>query len=443
MIKKFFSFFAFVLLFHSATALSCNGLSGGDLYVCNSISQTTLSQNEKDLLIADILNKNKTTPNFDFVYSWNNNLKIESPSNNKYSSSGTINSAWIEIIALMPSILEDGILLTTNQGSLKTEYDYSYRLPSGTLSGDCKTTYSLRSNIATLNVFLNNHYIGNSKSSQFNIQNTNPNLTFRSELTIQLSYDVARYKRRYYKRYSRCEYRRTETRTDTLKISDSLNAQLYQIEPLSEFEITSIYNNITRGTLQANNFTNLILSFNNSQYRNSKYIYSLNYSLPHYVLTLKAEKVDQTDFSNIFVEKQGNNYSFNVRDSSSCKIKLFTHFSSINRNCNMNFNEIAISIKADKVNYYENSTIRVRITPENYPINITYANQTKIVEGYAEFNATLRANKIFTEVNGKEIAYFVNVIEREKISFLMDISSLSLVGFIFFRFIRAYLGITI
>jgi hypothetical protein len=443
MTKKILSFFALVLLFQSAIALSCNGLEGGDLYVCNSISETSLSQNEKDLLIADILNKNKTTPNFDFVYSWNNNLKIKSPSNNKYYSSGTINSAWIEIIALMPSILENGTLLTTNQGSLKTEHDYSYRLPSGTLSGDCRTTYSLRSNTATLNVFLNNYHIGSSKLSQFSIQNTNPNLTFKSEVTIQLSYNIERYRRRYYKRYSRCEYWRTETRTDTLKISDSLNAQLYKVEPLSEFEITSIYNDITRGKLQATNFTNLILSFNNSYYRNSKYIYSLNYSLPHYVLTLKAEKVDQTDFNNIFVEKQRDSYLFNVRNSSDCKIRLSTHFSSINRNCNMNFNPIEVSIKADKVNYYENSTIRVRITPENHPINLTYANQTKLVEGYAEFNATLQANKIFTEVNGKEIAYFVNVIEREKIDFLMDISALSLFGFIFFRFLKAYLGIAI
>ena len=67
MTKKLFSFFAFVLLFQSAIALSCNGLEGGDLYVCNSISETNLSQTEKDLLIADILNKNKTTPHFDFV----------------------------------------------------------------------------------------------------------------------------------------------------------------------------------------------------------------------------------------------------------------------------------------------------------------------------------------------------------------------------------------
>jgi hypothetical protein len=443
MTRKLFSFFAFVLLFQSAIALNCNGLEGGDLYVCNSIYETSLPQNEKDLLIADILNKNKTVPNFDFVSSWNNNLNIASPSNKQYNSSGTINSAWIEIIALMPSILENGTLFTTNQGSLKTEYAYSYNLPSAKLSGDCKTTYYLKSNAATLNVFLNNHNIGSSKSSQFNIQNTGPNLTFKSEVTIQLSYNVERYRTRYYKRYSRCEYWRTETRTDTLKILDSLNAQLYKVEPLSEFEITSRYNNITRGTLQANNFTNLILSFNNSNYRNSKYIYSLNYSLPHYVLTLQAEKVDQTDSSNIFVERQENSYLFNVIDSSDCKIRLSTHFSSTNRNCNMDFNEIEVSIKADKVNYYENSTIRVRTTPENQPINLTYANQTKLVEGYAEFNATLRANKIFTEINGKEIAYFVNVIEREKIDFLIDLSSLSLVGFIFFRFIRAYLGITI
>lgn len=442
MTKKIISFFALVLLFHSATALSCSGLSGGDLYVCNSILETNLSLQEKDLFISDIFNKNKTSPNFDFVYSWNNNLNINSPSRTPYHSSGTIRSAWVEIIALMPSIIENETLFTTSQGSLKTEYGYSYTLPSGRLSGDCRTDYSLKSNTATLSVFLNEHLVGNSKLSSFNIQNTNPNLTFRSELNIGVEYNVHRYRRVYHRTYSSCRFYRTETRTDTLRISDSLNAILYQNEPFGETEINSVYNDITRGTLKAENFTSLILSFNNSYYKSNRYLYSLNYSLPNYVLTLKAEKINQIRLSNIFIEEQEDLVYFGVRDSSSCNINLRTHFSSINRNCNLDFNPVNISIKAERVNYYENSLIKVNITPDDLVINISYGNQTKLVKGYAEFNATLGDNKIFTEINGREIAYFVNVIERQKVNFLIDISSLYFFGLIFFRFLKAYLLIS-
>ena len=140
--KKQIFLLALVMLLPSAIAFNCNSLSGGDFYVCNSIQNTNLTNYEKDLLISDIFNKNKTYPNFDFVYSWNTNLDISNPSNGKTYSSGTIKNAWIEIIALMPSIIENDILYSSNTGKLRTEYNYQYVLPSGTEYGDCRTDYS-------------------------------------------------------------------------------------------------------------------------------------------------------------------------------------------------------------------------------------------------------------------------------------------------------------
>ena len=132
--REFLALFVFALLLPSAIAFECNSLSGGDLQVCNYIKSTNLSQADQDLLISDIFNKDKITPNFDFVYQWNTNLNIpNSPDGNTYSS-GTINSAWVKIISLMPSIIENNTLYSSNAGKLLTAYNYNYQLPSGTAS---------------------------------------------------------------------------------------------------------------------------------------------------------------------------------------------------------------------------------------------------------------------------------------------------------------------
>ena len=444
MTKKILSFLAFVLLLNSAVALTCNGLSGGDYYVCDSIQKTSLSQQDKDLLISDIFNKNKISPNFDFVYSWNNNISITAPTDNKYYSSGTINNAWIKIIFFSPSILENNTIYLSEQGKVKTEYNYKYTLPSGTEYRDCKTTYSLKKETSALNVYLNDNYIGNSKLSQFSIQNSNIDLTLKSELSVKIDYKVTHYRKKHYNGYSKCVSYSTETRSDSLKISDLYKAKLYKLNPVSDFKIDNNYNNITRGVLTANNFTNLILSFNNSKYQNSKYIYSLNYSLPYYILTIKAEKIDSVKSSNIFVEKKGDSYLFTVKNSSNCKIQLFTHFNSISKDCNYKINETNISINTDKTIYYENETIKVFLEPNNLVINVSYGNVTKQVKNYTEFKAVLNQNKIYSKLNDRETASFVNVLEKENISMFFDLSSLSLVGFIFYRFVKAYyLGLSI
>jgi len=158
--NKIALFMTLVLLLPSAIAFNCNSLSGGDLQVCNSIQSTNLSSLDKDLLISDIFNKNKTTPDFNFIYSWNTNLNILKSPDGRTSSSGTISNAWMKIITLMPSIIENNILYGSKNGKLMTSYNYNVNLPSGTESGDCRTDYYGLSSYANLNVYLNNELIG-------------------------------------------------------------------------------------------------------------------------------------------------------------------------------------------------------------------------------------------------------------------------------------------
>ncbi len=436
--KQIFILLALALLLPSAIAFNCNSLSGGDAYVCNSIQNTNLTQTDKDLLISDIFNKNKTSPDFDFIYSWNTNLNIINSPDDKTYSLGTIKNAWVKIIALMPSIIENNILYSTNTGKLQTEYNYQYVLPSGKESGDCKTSYSLSSNTANLNVYLNNNLIGNQKISSFNIFGDYDNLIFRSELNIQVKYKVKHYKYEWVDGYKKCLFYSSEYRADNLKLDDTFNSKLYKNQINSTFKVINNYDNITRGVLTADNFTNLALSFNNSNYRYSRYVYSLNYALPYYVLTLKAERVENVNFNNIHIDKENNNFYFAVKDASNCQIKLSDHFNSINKNCDLSFNQTDFSIKTDKTNYYENDTIKVYISPENITVNLTYANQSKLTKNYTEFKAVLYENKINAKLNEQEVNWFVNVNKQENTIILYNLSILSLLGYIFYRAAKAY-----
>lgn len=439
------------MLLPSAVAFNCNSLSGGDNYVCNQIQGMSISSTEKDLLISDLFNKNKTIPNFDFIYSWNTNLNIPAPSNGQTYSSGTIRSAWIEIVSLMPSVLENETLYASNNGKLLTAYNYQYSsLPSGTESGDCATYYSWSSQTSSLNIYLNNNWIGNNKLTAYQIYNSQDNLNFLAKLSITAKYKVEHYKSERYCsrrdsygyciRYSyRCRYSSTEYRTDTLNLEDGLNAKLYKNQLSSNFKITDKYFNITKGTLQADNYTRLSLSFNNSDYQENNYIYSLDYALPYYVLTLKAEKIPDNSLRNINIYKENNSILFTVKDSSNCKIQLFDHFNSLTQNCDLSFNEINLSIRTDKTDYYENDTIKVLITPNNVFVNLSYANQTVLAKNYTEFKAVLYENKINAKLNEKEVNWLVNVKKKENSVILYNLGVLSFIGYFFYKAGKAYL----
>jgi len=435
--KLALSIIALAMLLPSAIAFNCNSLSGGDLQVCNSIQNTNLSQTDKDMLISDIFNTNKTTPDFDFVYQWNTNLNIPNSPDGKTYSSGTINGAWVKIISLMPSIIENNTLYSSNTGKLLTAYNYNYQLPSGTDSGDCKTYYSLSSKNEKLNVYINNNLIGQNKLTAFTNLNQE-NLNFKSELVINLKYKIDHYINKRYRYYYRCEFSSTEYKTDSLTINDQLNAKLYQNNPARLFKITDKYYGITRGVLEASNYSNLILSFNNSEYEYNKYIYSLNYSLPHYALTIKAEPIEVITFNNIHVDRKNSSFYFTVANASNCKIQLNDFFNSRIFPCDLSFNEINFSIKTDKTNYFDNNTIKVYISPDNLLVNLTYANKTIIVRNYAEFSSILYENKISAKVGDNEQMVLINVNKKEDFDTLYQLCALFFVGYICYRTTKVY-----
>lgn len=434
---------ALAILLPSAIAFNCNSLSGGDLQVCNSIQSTNLSQTDKDLLISDIFNKNKITPNFDFVYQWNTNLNIANSPDGKIYSQGTIKNSWIKTIALMPSIILDNGLYSSSAGKLQTAYKYDYQLPSGTALGDCKTYYSLSSKTENLDILINGNVIGHDKLTAFNNLNQNSNI-FNSRLIINVKYKVDHYiSKRYCSRYDsdgyctrysyRCQYSNTEYKTDTLTISDQLTAKLYKSQISSSFKILDKYNGFTKGVLTADNFSSLTLSFNNSQYQNSKYIYSLNYTLPYYVLTIRADSANNLVYNNLLVDKQNNSFTFTVQDTSNCKIQINDFFNSINPSCDLSYNKLNFSIRTDKTFYFDNETIKVYIIPDNLLVNLSYGNKSILARNYTTFKPVFSENKIYARVNDQEEVLLININKEADFVLLAQFGILFCIGYVCYR----------
>ncbi|MCX6741662.1 MAG: hypothetical protein NTX24_00605 [Candidatus Pacearchaeota archaeon] len=422
----------FVFFIHGAMAFNCQGLNENDSYICNYIQNSNLTQIEKDLIISDIYNPNKTTANFDFVYYWNTALNITDSPDNITTDQGTIKHAWLKIMTLMPSILENNTIYGSTQGKLMSVYGYNVELPTEKESGDCKTTYSLVSNTNNLDIFLNNDIIGHDKLTGFTLPEPE-DLNFQSILNIQVRYKIKHYELN----NGSCDYSYSEYQTDTLQLTDTFFAKAYREVPESSFKITDKILDTTKGFIQADNYAGLILSFDNSSFEKRKYVYHLNYSLPYYVLTIRAEPFNESIINNLFIEEQNNKFLFSVKDADNCQIKLFNHFDSITKPCDTGYSGINLSITTDKLNYYENETIKVNITPSNISVNLTYDNITKQVQGYAEFNSTLYQNKITAVYGDEEAERYVNVIEKSKTTFLFNFGILCLFGLFFFKFLKS------
>jgi len=426
-VALFFSFF------QTARAFNCENLNENETYICNYIQNSNLTQIEKDLIISDIYNPNKTTANFDFVYYWNTALNITDSPDNHTTSQGTIKHAWLKIITLMPSVLENNTLYGSTNGKLMSAFNYDVELPTEKLSGDCKTTYSLVSNLNILDIYLNGNPIGHDKLMSFNLANPE-DLDFDATLNIWVRYKIKHYELN----NGSCDYSYSEYQTDSLRLTDTFFAKVYKQFPESSFKITDKILDTTKGFIQVENYTDLILTFDNSSFEKRKYVYHLNYSLPYYVLTIRAEPFNESIINNIFIEEQNNKFIFSVKNTGNCQIKLFDHFNSVTKPCDLSYSGINFSITTDKLNYYENETIKVNITPINISVNLTYGNTTKVAIGNTEFDSTLHQNKITAVYGNEETERYVNIIEKEKTAFLFNCGIFFLFGFFAFRFFKSY-----
>jgi len=420
-------FFFFFLLTPAVLAFDCNLLREDLRGFCEEINQLGLTVEEKELLIMDLIYNSKEFADHDFVYYWNTNLAVEkAPEGIELQDKGNIKDAWLKILTIMPSILEENKLYCSDQGKLLARYDYDVKIPTETMSGDCKTEYEKLSENAKLNVYLNDNLIGNEQVNPFT---TNTDADFKAVLDISLDTKIKRYSWRDYccetdrhcytqctykrgkktctkvcknectKYCQTCELRTTETQQDRLTLTDTFKADYYNSKPQTTFSIANQYYDITEGFLNITNFTSLLLSFKESYYQNNKYFYDLSYSFkPYYILTLKANKHLTESARNIHVTNKDPEFRFVVENPEDCNIKVSDHFKTYEQKCDTGFQKTNITLETDKLAYREGETIKVNVTPKDKQIRISYGQQTVNAYAIAEFTAQPYDNKVTAEL---------------------------------------------
>ena len=452
-------FFLFFLMLPVALAFDCNLLEGKENEFCKEINKLSLTEEEKDMLISDVFYSGKESPDHDFVYYWNTNRNIpEAPEGVKMQDKGYIKNAWLKILAVMPSVIEDDKLYLSDQGKLLTRYNYEVKIPTETRSGDCKTEYELVQENSKLNIYLNDNLIGYEQITPFT---TRSDAEFKAVLDVRLDTRIKRYSWREYccetdkHCYTKCTYKKgkktctkvcknecvrycktcelksTETQEGRLTLTDTFKAYYYGSKPETIFKITDQYYDIAEGFLNATNFTSLTLSFKESYYQNNKYYYGLSYSFkPYYILTLRANEYLTENARNIHVTNNDPEFKFVVENPEDCNIKVSDHFQTYEQKCDTNFQKIKIELETDKLAYKEGETIKVSVTPKDKKIKLSYGNKTVYAYGSAQFQAQLYNNKITAELGN---------IEASKAVYVINSSNWRLIIYLLFFLLLIYL----
>jgi len=431
--KLFFVFLGFILiLIPMAKAINCDSISNPEL--CEEILNSNLTNEEKEYLISDIIDNLKNFPSHDFVKEYNLAIGTSNPLENvqKYNE-GYIKNAWIKLIAVMPSILENNTIYISDNGEVLSAFGHEIELPSETIGQDCKTKYVLKENKGVLNVFLNNNYQGSGRLVEFS---ANKDSEVRIEYEITVKTDI----RHYMWNNGRCRYKYTEYKTDNLVISDISKLKYYNPNSKANFSVIDQYSGITKGVLLGNNFSSLHLSFANSYFNQYGYKYSIIWNPDSYnSFQVKAEKDKKIESNNLFY-KNNNPYEILVNDISNCQIRLYDHFKNKIFPCNLEFEELNITIETDKLIYKNNETIHVTTKPSNKKFSLEYANYTFNVTNSIDIKAVYPDNRISLFYNGRRYDKIIHVKNDKPLTLLFSLSIFGGFNYIFFGFLRKYFG---
>lgn len=430
-----------------AFAFDCEPLEGEQHELCLQIEQLNMTEQEKEMLLTMAFYTEREIPNHDFIAFWNEQMVLTSaPNNVTTQQTEVIKNAWLKIVSVMPSVSENNTLYCDRSGKLQTAYNYTTHLPEGARPGDCYTTYEFAGDRTTFISLVNGEQFGTSKLSFFNLNREIDEAQFLSQLNILIDTRVNHYRNhRYCCKHShgacvkycwRCEYDHYEIQTDSLTLIDTLNSTVYDKNPEGTAEITENLTSSYRGEFSVINTTRVILSFENSSYKKSDYLYDFNYSLkPYNVLTLIARPQQQEETHNIFIYGQEPNQSFIVQNPKNCSLIVADHFSYNTIICNSNILDYNLSISINEFYYESNDTILVNITPSNLPVRLSYGNQTIVAQNSTSFTAVYPFNKITATYEDERAEVFFSVTEPHSVILASKIFLFGLMNYILFNFL--------
>ncbi len=281
---------------------NCQALNLSNPTLCTSIQNQNLTvQQKKQLILADLV-KNNGFPPFQEANNWNNAINFVKfpPLNVTPKSSAYIKDAWMKIVDISPSVIDstENKTYINDTGNVKVAYSFAFVVPSETFAGDCRTTfdicgYSYSLDVLDNGISLNNQ---NSRTANFTVAQKYHNAinNFSALLTVNTEYSINHYRQITHCGYGRacystCDYSSTETRRDSLTLSDSKTTYYYYFGGFVNAFIDDYRNDLADGWLflvSNEDFNNVKFTINNSFVKVQSRQYQLSYSLPPYnVLT--------------------------------------------------------------------------------------------------------------------------------------------------------------
>lgn len=420
-----------------------------DQQFCENITSSNLSQSDQDGLLAAALYGNPEFPNHQFVENWNENIIFSAaPDGVQTYNQGAIRDAWFKIIAVMPSVI-DTKLHTPGYGKIQSAYNYRIETPSGTMSGDCATYYYLDVNQSMLDILINNIHSGSTNLVSYTApydMNFSAVLNLKSVIRKE-HYQTERYCCQTYRgrciRYCyRCVYRYTDYITDQLQLTDNLNASYYNPDLKINLSITNNFDGTTYGKLDQANATSFGMSTQDSYFSKSFYDYSFEYSFPPYdVLYIMALKHNTTEIRNANANEINSSYYLIFADSENCSLWATSYFSSINQSCNLSFQLLNLTIKTDKLDYLDNETIKVNVTPDNEFLTLSYSNISEEIKGSATLKAVFPFNRIILSSGEIKTEKVIAVRKKDSTDFFINLSVFSSVIYFGYLGTRKYAGV--
>jgi len=335
--KSIIFFFFLLFLVSNSYAYECKFV-GVDQQNC--IELNSVNEN----LIANVIYKNSSFPNYDFINAYNSKIVVTNAPNTtpKYTQ-GIIQNAWISILYINPSVYFNNSLYVPESINARAEYSYNLVLPANyndnkkVTGRTCQIIYSKSSEQSSINWLIDNKPINSGKilnlvSNDFSI------LSAQTIIQVNLQADNYIWKKACCRSSCNsycytCKYSSTAYTPYIVKIQDNISVQHDIKSNTPQFTIINEYRNTSKGVLDADNLTSIILKFDNSYFEDRKFYYEANFSKkPYYFLTLTAYPLESITSRNLI--RNGN--IFYINSINTCSLEYHTFFERQITSCQKN-----------------------------------------------------------------------------------------------------------
>ena len=409
---------------------NCENLDLVDKTICDHLGN--LTDDQKKVLITDNLIRNNGFPDFNESKSWNYALQFTkyAPDNTTIVNSNNIKGAWVRVLALSPSVIENSSLFVNSSGELYSQAALSFVISKQTFFGDCQTDYAVCGYNFGIQNYLNGQNIGAGTKSNFSVSQSQN--TFTSTLNANSQYLIHHYRlvtHCYTSNgithcYTTCDYASTDDIRDSASISDSKIAQYYGFNHTEKSMVDSFKDDLLDGWFSYSSnadFSNFQLSIGNSYLKEQGRQYNLAYGLaPYNILTPEAHPSPKTQIYNIVPLSREINRSANYSEKThfqvgtsnlNCTFEVNSHFGSwkngtfcpeLNQTpvIALNLTNRTNSTFRLEVRFYDNVT-SFPLAQKQITLYYAGANQSITTDSngkaYAQFNYTPTTSTVYAE----------------------------------------------